>query len=141
MLKELSKKTNNKSMINELKAVSRVESVKGYCYELTNKVSKDPLKRTFIIKDRVDIIKEKVSLITGVSVKDMLSGNRKLHIIKAKHIAISECVRLNYGSLGLIGKEFGLSNHSTVIHACKQVDSQYSKYINYKILVDKIRSS
>ena len=130
-----------KSIINELKAVSRVESVKGYCYELTNKISKDPLKRTFLLKDRVDMIKDKVSAITGVSIEDMLSRNRKLHIIKAKHIAISECVRLKYGSLGLIAKEFKLTDHSTVISSCKSVESQYSTNAKYRSLVDSIRNN
>ena len=115
-----------RTLIKDLKTESLILG-KGYLFEVAQGIFEDKNKRAFILRDRVDLVKNKVSKATGISIDDIISFDRHMNTIKAKHIAISECVRLQYGSLRMIAKEFNITDHSTVIHACKSVNNRYEK--------------
>lgn len=129
-----------RTLIKELKTESLILG-KGYLFEVAQGIYYDKRKRTFIKKQEVEKVKEKVALFTGIAPSQMFEVTRKQDIVKAKYIAISECVRLNLGTNGLIAQEFGLCNHTMVNYACESVQNQYEKYPKYRALVDKIRNS
>jgi chromosomal replication initiator protein len=57
----------------------------------------------------------------GITLSDLISKNRKQHIILARQMAIFIAHETTSLSLSKIGKHFGNKDHSTVFHAIKRI--------------------
>jgi chromosomal replication initiator protein len=80
----------------------------------------------------------------GVKVQDIKSKKRTKEIVIPRQISMYLCKHLTDCSLSDIGNDFGGKDHSTVIHACKQVeqrmkkDDDFQRKIQY--LTEKIKN-
>ncbi|MDR0790140.1 MAG: chromosomal replication initiator protein DnaA [Bacteroidales bacterium] len=73
-----------------------------------------------------------------VDVNKILTSSRKGDIAQARQIAMYFSRKLTKHSLSTIGTKCGNKDHSTVLHACKQVDNHYSADRKYKTYIDEI---
>jgi hypothetical protein len=73
-------------------------------------------------------IQKAVARIYEVQILDMLSRQRHVHIVNARHTAMALCRHLTTRSFPEIGRLFGGRDHSTVIHAC----------VKYQTIFDRI---
>ena len=99
---------------------------------LTNKpisleVAEEVLKDLFYDKEKVitlKVIQKEVANFFNLKVSALKSKNRNRNIVLARHLAMFLCRELTNTSLPEIGKNFGGKDHTSVIHACKKINSQ-----------------
>lgn len=71
----------------------------------------------------VEDIQEAVFDVTKVNVSELCSGSRIGYITLARHLSIFFCRKFTPLGMNEIAISHGLTNHSTVIHALKNVDN------------------
>ncbi|MDZ4383705.1 MAG: helix-turn-helix domain-containing protein, partial [Thermodesulfovibrionia bacterium] len=114
---------------------------------ITVEMAKDVLKD--LIHDEefplsIESIQKTVCDYFGIKIQDIKAKKRTRDIALPRQIAMSLSKILTETSLAEIGKHFGGKDHSTVIHACKQVeerrkkDEDFNKKIEY--LIKKIKN-
>jgi chromosomal replication initiator protein len=67
-------------------------------------------------------IKRKIAEKKNVKLSDLTSTSRERHIVRARQIAMYLSRTLTLKSLAEIGKNFGGRDHTTVMHAIKQIE-------------------
>jgi len=72
----------------------------------------------------IDLIKKKVSEHFRMSVNQLSAHTRKRDVVIPRSIAMYLCKKWTKQSLRTIGLEFGGRDYSTVIHACKKIESE-----------------
>lgn len=75
-----------------------------------------------------------------LSPEAMLSKKRTQNIAQARHVAMYLSRMLTDLSLPKIGEEFGGRDHTTVLHACKKIDSLLSNNHDYKQRVEILKN-
>ncbi|MBI5195604.1 MAG: chromosomal replication initiator protein DnaA [Nitrospirae bacterium] len=114
---------------------------------ITTDMSKEVLKDMIRDEEKaltVDTIQKAVCEYYGIRLQDMKAKKRTRDIAFPRQVAMYLCKILTDASLADIGKQFGGKDHSTVIHACKQIeerkkhDEDFNKKLEY--LTKKIRS-
>jgi chromosomal replication initiator protein len=75
------------------------------------------------MKINMNTIKSEVAKYYGITIKDMDSAKRSRNLVVPRQIAMYLCKEMTDNSLPQIGKEFGGRDHTTVLHACKKVNS------------------
>ncbi|MBI4838168.1 MAG: chromosomal replication initiator protein DnaA [Nitrospirae bacterium] len=114
---------------------------------ITIDMSKEVLKDMVRDEEKaltVDTIQKAVCEYYGIRLQDMKAKKRTRDIAFPRQVAMYLCKILTDASLSDIGKQFGGKDHSTVIHACKQIeerkknDEDFNKKLDY--LTKKIRS-
>ncbi|MEK7238006.1 MAG: chromosomal replication initiator protein DnaA [Nitrospirota bacterium] len=114
---------------------------------ITVEMAKDVLKD--LIHDEefplsIESIQKTVCDYFGIKIQDIKAKKRTRDIALPRQIAMSLSKILTETSLAEIGKHFGGKDHSTVIHACKQVeerrkkDEDFNRKIEY--LIKKIKN-
>jgi chromosomal replication initiator protein len=97
------------------------------------------------MKNSIEQIQSIVSTITGVSINDIKSPNRKANIVQARHLSMYFC-RFNTRNNTLsIAKDHGRDNHATVLHACNCIhsDRKTNKRLNemYQQIESQIKNA
>lgn len=64
-----------------------------------------------------------VSVNTGISIEEILSGRRQGHIVKAKQMVMWVCQYYTRATTTNIARELNLKNHATVLWGTKQIDN------------------
>jgi len=114
---------------------------------ITVEMAKEALKDLIHDEERaltIDFIQKSVCEYYGLRVQDMKAKKRTKDIAFPRQVAMYLSKVLTDTSLSDIGKSFGGKDHSTVIHACKQIekrknkDEEFSKKLNY--LIRKIKN-
>ncbi|PCH62522.1 MAG: chromosomal replication initiator protein DnaA [SAR86 cluster bacterium] len=85
---------------------------------------KEALKDLFAIQDKlvtIDNIQRLVAEYYKIKMSDMLSKRRNRSVARPRQVAMTLSKELTNHSLPEIGDAFGGRDHTTVIHACKQV--------------------
>ncbi len=85
---------------------------------------KEALRDLFALQDKlvtIDNIQRSVAEYYKIKMADMLSKRRNRSIARPRQVAMSLSKELTNHSLPEIGDAFGGRDHTTVIHACKQV--------------------
>ncbi|MBI4654437.1 MAG: chromosomal replication initiator protein DnaA [Nitrospirae bacterium] len=91
----------------------------------------------------VEFVQKTVCEYYGLKPHDIKARKRSRDIVFPRQVAMYLCKALTDTSLSEIGKGFGGKDHSTVIHACKQVekrrstDGDFSRKLDY--LINKIK--
>lgn len=83
-----------------------------------------------------DKIKSVVAKHYGITVKDIDSGKRSRNLAYPRQIAMYLCKEMTDNSLPQIGKAFGGRDHTTVLHACKKINSYLEEDQNLQETVD-----
>lgn len=68
----------------------------------------------------VTIIAQEVSRVTGVSIPDILSERRDLHIVNARHLAMVLTREFTPFGSAKIARAWHRADHTTVLHAYRQ---------------------
>ncbi len=76
----------------------------------------------------------------NISVEMLTGATRKQEIATARHICMYLCRRLTEAPLKAIGTEFGNRDHTTVIHACRNIASRLSTDADFQTLVSRIQN-
>ena len=85
---------------------------------------KDALKDLFAIQDKmvsIDNIQRSVAEYYKIKMADMLSKKRNRSVARPRQVAMSLSKELTNHSLPEIGDAFGGRDHTTVLHACRQI--------------------
>lgn len=70
----------------------------------------------------IEEIQKTVATYYQIQLKDLNGKSRKRDLVRPRQIAMRLCKELTSCSLVAIGKEFGGRDHSTVLHACDNID-------------------
>jgi chromosomal replication initiator protein len=136
------------SNIRELEgALKRVEAyVKFHRQPISVETAKEALKDIIIVINRqitVENIQKTVAEYYRIKISDMLSKKRNRNLTRPRQIAMSISRELTSLSLPEIGNSFGGKDHTTVIHACKLVqtlrESDTTINDDYKVLLQTIK--
>tara|TARA_B100001105_G_C22393514_1_gene445591 strand:- start:895 stop:2298 length:1404 start_codon:yes stop_codon:yes gene_type:complete len=96
---------------------------------------KEALRDLFALQDKlvtIDNIQRSVAEYYKIKMADMLSKRRNRSIARPRQVAMSLSKELTNHSLPEIGDAFGGRDHTTVIHACKQVNKLRHSSIDIK---------
>ncbi len=70
----------------------------------------------------IDDVQKRVAERYNIKISDMSSARRHRSIVRPRQIAMFLAKSLTTKSLNDIGKKFGKKDHTTVLHACKQIE-------------------
>ena len=87
---------------------------------------------------RVEDIQEAVAKRFQIKIADLKSKKRTQQIIVPRHIGMYLCRELTNLSLPEIGRYFGGRDHSTVIHACKQVEKAKAEDLSIRTAIQSV---
>ncbi len=94
---------------------------------ITLEMAEEVLKDLFYEKEKIITVKLIIKEVSGffhLKVSDLKSKNRNRNIVLARHLAMFLCRQLTNTSLPEIGRNFGGKDHTSVIHACKKINSE-----------------
>ena len=106
--------------------------------ELVEEVIREKLGKEMILELNLEDVVKKVSDIRNFPVKIIVGPSRRKEIVKTRHLAMYLCRELTNNTLTSIGLFFGGRDHTTVIHACSQVEKVYKKKIAVTKFIDQI---
>ena len=86
------------------------------------------------------VVMQTVSDYYGVTVDDLIKQSRRREITVPRQIAMYLTRELTTMSLPQIGQAFGNRDHSTVLHACKQVESNIRETPSMASVVNDIKA-
>lgn len=116
-------RSNVRELEGALKRVIAHANFKGepICLELI----KEALRDLFALQDKlvtIDNIQRSVAEYYKIKMADMLSKRRNRSIARPRQVAMTLSKELTNHSLPEIGDAFGGRDHTTVMHACKQIN-------------------
>ena len=115
-------RSNVRELEGALKRVIAHANFKGERIDL--ELIKEALRDLFALQDKlvtIDNIQRSVAEYYKIKMADMLSKRRNRSIARPRQVAMSLSKELTNHSLPEIGDAFGGRDHTTVMHACKQV--------------------
>jgi len=126
-----------RSNVRELEgALKRVIAHANFVGEkITLDLIKEALRDLFALQDKlvtIDNIQRSVAEYYKIKMADMLSKRRNRSIARPRQVAMSLSKELTNHSLPEIGDAFGGRDHTTVLHACKQVKKLRHSSIDIK---------
>ncbi len=131
-IRELEGALNRVVMYSQLlNETPTIESVKEHLKDILK-----PAKQTIT----VEFIQSVVCDEFGISVKELLSNKRTAELSLARQIAMYLAREVTGASLQYIGKSFNRKDHTTVLHACKKIESLLQKDRNVYNIVEKIKN-
>lgn len=115
-----------RSNVRELEgALKRVIAHANFTGQKINlELIKEALRDLFALQDKlvtIDNIQRSVAEYYKIKMADMLSKRRNRSVARPRQVAMSLSKELTNHSLPEIGDAFGGRDHTTVLHACKQV--------------------
>ncbi|MBN9543799.1 MAG: chromosomal replication initiator protein DnaA, partial [Alphaproteobacteria bacterium] len=90
--------------------------------DMANIVLKD-LFRTSAKAVSIELIQEKIAAYYKIKVTDILSSSRERKLARPRQLAMFLCKKHAQASLIDIGRKFGGRDHTTVMHALKQIEN------------------
>jgi chromosomal replication initiator protein len=115
-------RSNVRELEGALKRVTAYSSFHGQEVSLT--VAKDALRDLLAVQNRqisIDNIQKTVADYYKIRVSDMHSKKRSRAIARPRQVAMALAKELTQLSLPEIGSNFGGRDHTTVLHACRQI--------------------
>ncbi len=109
--------------VNKLFAYSKMFSEK-ITLELAKQILSNLVKREKPKVITIDIIQKEVSAFFDLTVKDLKSGQKQKKVSGPRQIAMFLSRKYTSSSFPEIGKKFGGKNHSTVVHAVKNIEKK-----------------
>ncbi len=115
-------KSNIRELEGSLVRIGAYSSLTGQ--PLTLELAKDVLRDVIGDKKRIismDDIQEAVGARFHVKISELKSRRRSKTVVHPRQIAMCLCRELTDASFPEIGRHFGGKDHTTIIHACKQI--------------------
>jgi len=116
-------RSNVRELEGALKRVIAHANFKGE--KISIELIKEALRDLFALQDKlvtIDNIQRSVAEYYKIKMADMLSKRRNRSVARPRQVAMSLSKELTNHSLPEIGDAFGGRDHTTVLHACKQVN-------------------
>lgn len=116
-------RSNVRELEGALKRVIAHAKFKGEAID--NELIKEALRDLFALQDKlvtIDNIQRSVAEYYKIKMADMLSKRRNRSIARPRQVAMTLSKELTNHSLPEIGDAFGGRDHTTVLHACKQIN-------------------
>jgi len=109
-------------------------------YDLAKSVIKERLGAAVSSELTVEEIVRRVSETTKIKQKDIVGKRRTMEIAEARQISIYLCREILGTPLVSIGMHFGGRDHSTVLHACRVIESKTKKDQRISSIVGGLKS-
>ena len=87
-----------------------------------------------------EYIQEVVSKYFNLNPKDLKSSKRSNDLAYPRQIAMYLCRDIAQMQLAKIGDSFGKRDHTTVMHACRKIESEIKENGNTKLIVDSVKN-
>ncbi|TAK09045.1 MAG: chromosomal replication initiator protein DnaA [Candidatus Manganitrophaceae bacterium] len=132
-------KTNIRELEGALIRLGAFSSLTGQ--EITVEMAKRVLRDTIQEKKRVvtiEDIQRAVAERFQIKLVELKSKKRTKNLVTPRQICMFLCRELTSLSFPEIGKHFGGKDHSTVIHACKQIEKGMGEDFNLKTTLDSL---
>ena len=81
-----------------------------------------------------------VAITMKVKEKEIIGKGRNMEVALARQVCMFLAKKLINTSLANIGKQIGKRDHSTVIHACKNIEQKIKEDVSIKTIVHKIEA-
>jgi chromosomal replication initiator protein len=135
-------KTNIRKLEGCLIRVLSYSSLTGHelTLALTEEVLQDVLAGEEDVSITIETIQKKVAEHFDIRLADMTSKKRPKAIAYPRQIAMFLARQLTRYSLPEIGEAFGGRDHTTVMHACKLLESMIKKDYNIKSLITSLQN-
>ena len=114
--------TNVRELEGALKRVIAHANFKGQ--DITLELIKEALRDLFALQEKlvtIDNIQRSVAEYYKIKMADMLSKRRNRSVARPRQVAMTLSKELTNHSLPEIGDAFGGRDHTTVLHACRQI--------------------
>ncbi len=108
--------------------------------KLVKRVVKERLGKRFLAEIKLEDIVRRVSEITSISEREIVGTSRKKELVEARQIAAYLGREILGASLSSIGIYFGGRDHTTILHACKNIEEKIKSEKRIKQLVDSIKN-
>jgi len=115
-------RSNVRELEGALKRVIAYSSFHGH--EITLPVAKDALRDLLAVQNRqvsIENIQKTVADYYKIRISDMHSKKRSRAVARPRQVAMALAKELTQLSLPEIGSNFGGRDHTTVLHACRQI--------------------
>jgi len=89
---------------------------------------------------RIDTIMRFTAAATGVGMNAILSPRRDAPTVRARWIAMYLAREMTHRSFPAIARSFGDRDHTSVMHACRQIAARIGQYPELAELVESIRT-
>ena len=116
-------RSNVRELEGALKRVIAHANFKGQ--KITLELIKEALRDLFALQEKlvtIDNIQRSVAEYYKIKMADMLSKRRNRSVARPRQVAMTLSKELTNHSLPEIGDAFGGRDHTTVLHACKQIN-------------------
>ncbi len=116
-------RSNVRELEGALKRVIAHANFKGAA--INEELIKEALRDLFALQDKlvtIDNIQRSVAEYYKIKMADMLSKRRNRSVARPRQVAMTLSKELTNHSLPEIGDAFGGRDHTTVLHACKQIN-------------------
>ena len=109
--------------------------------DLAKEVLEDILGKSTFNNVTINHVIKYVSRELKISEKQLIGKGRTMEVAIARQIAMYLCREYTSSSLTNIGLYFGKRDHSTVIHACRNIEKKMSNDNELKNTIDTLRGS
>jgi chromosomal replication initiator protein len=116
-------RSNVRELEGALKRVIAHANFRGEAIDI--ELIKEALRDLFAVQDKlvtIDNIQRSVAEYYKIKMADMLSKRRNRSVARPRQVAMTLSKELTNHSLPEIGDAFGGRDHTTVLHACKQIN-------------------
>ena len=135
-------KTNIRELEGSLIRLGAFSSLTGQ--EITLEMAKRVLRDTIQEKKKVVTVEDIQRAVTErfqIKTVELKSKRRTKNLVLPRQICMFLCRELTNLSFPEIGKHFGGKDHSTVIHACKQIEKGKAEDFNLKTTLESLTQS
>ncbi len=108
--------------------------------QLVKKVVKERLGKKYLAEIRLEDVVRRVSEVTSISEREIVGTSRKKELVEARQIAAYLGREILGASLSSIGIYFGGRDHTTILHACKNIEEKIKSENRIKQLVESIKN-
>ncbi len=133
-------KSNIRELEGSLVRVGAYSSLTGQ--PLTLELAKNVLKDLIGDKKKIvtmDDIQEVVAARYHVKISELKSRRRSKTLVHPRQIAMYLCRQLTDSSFPEIGRQFGGKDHTTIIHACKQIGKAQENDTSLKATIESLK--
>lgn len=92
--------------------------------DLVKKVVRERIGHRALVDVTMEDVVKRVSALTHVSERDIVSSSRKKQLVEARQLSIYMAREILNASLSNIGLYFGGRDHTTVLHACRSIEQK-----------------
>lgn len=133
--------TNIRELEGALTRLRAYSSLTGS--EINTAMAKETLKD--ILSDRqkmisIDNIQKNVASFYNISVSDLKSSKKLKIYALPRQVAMYLCRTMTHSSFPEIGEKFGGKDHSTVIHAVRQIEKKLNEDRELKNIIDTLKN-